>query len=486
MAEENSDFYQEWEGESENSLIQTQEDTAKGNGSFLNFRIESGFYAPPHFAGTYFNSTVDFEGLKMGDFGVQVRLVTHGTALDPETDEFLGMMGELAAGLPIKQGNWMGRLKAEQIDLVLRTQLPASNVFYINGKSIDTLNSNDGLSFNQIMGMKETMSTQGGRPAAMETDDEGNEILNYSMIAPSQNLYSLEIDPNYNLATRTTRDEKAARTLWAGGFSRIRGVIVHDRRVIDHDGWGPIGSPLNPKAFLGNAISSSSSSTPITVLGGGNPLAASQPVDYFRYFINNPYQFMANSTLAPFFVVAQDTATHYFMIVNPPNAAAPYTPNGIGFYSYTTGFNAVTNTQGTAGASITTTAQLGPLNNGYQSTTVGSLTWNTGVFSTNLNGGNQIVDTHPVGSMIYQCNAKGQKIGFAPFLGASGIFRAYGKERMRRGLTVLNGGNVRQLFINSTFGQVPRLDNLSRTPAAFGIWHSILDSVGSPCPQDII
>ena len=194
---------------------------------------------------------------------------------------------------------------------------------------------------------------------------------------------------------------------------------------------------------------------------------------------------MANSTLAPFFQVAQDTNTHYFLIINPPNAPAPYTPNGIGFYAYTTGFNQVQNAQGTAGYSITTTAQLGPNNNGYQSTAVGSLTYGQGPWATQLNGGNCIVDTHPVGSLIIQCNAKGQPIGFAPFLGASGIYRGYGKDRMRRGLTVLNGGNVRQLFINSTFGQVPRLDNLSRTPAAFGLWHSVTFA-NSPIPQNIV
>jgi len=37
------------------------------------------------------------------------------------------LLGELASGLPIKQGAWMGRLKCEQIDLVLRTQLPATH-----------------------------------------------------------------------------------------------------------------------------------------------------------------------------------------------------------------------------------------------------------------------------------------------------------------------------------------------------------------------
>lgn len=484
MAEENSDFYQKWEGESENSCIQVKTDTSKGDGSFLNFRIESGFYAPPHFAGQYFENSIDFEGLKQGDFGVQVRRVTHGVSLDSETDEFLGMLGELSSGIPMKQGAWMGRLKCEQIDLVLRTQLPASNVFYINGKTVDTLNSNDGLSFNQIMFMKEEMSTQGGKPAAMEMDEQGNEILNYSMVAPSKNLYALEIDPNFNNALRTTRDEKAASTYFDGGFEKVRGVIIHDRRVINHDGWGPVGSTLNPLAFLGNAISSSSSSTPITVLGGGNATGAAQPVDYFRYFINNPYQFMANSTLAPFFVVAQDTATHYFLIVNPSNAPAPYVSNGVGMYSYTTGFNAVQNSQGTSGYSITTVNQLGPLNNGYQATQVGSVVYGQGPWATQLNAGNCIVDTHPVGSMIIQCNAKGQPIGYAPFLGSSAIYRGYGKNRMKRGITEFEGGNVRQLFINSTFGQVPRIDNLSRTPAAFGIWHSIL-LPNSAIPQNI-
>lgn len=483
VAEENEDFYQKFEGPGMDALIRAKTDTSKGDGSFVNFRLMSGFYAPPHFAGQYFESSIDFEGLKQGSFGVQVRRVTHGTALDSETDEFLGMAGELAAGLPTMQGEWMGRLKAEQIDLVLRTQLPGTNVFVLNGKQIDTLNSSDGLSFDQIMAMKETMSTQGGRPASSNLDEEGNEILGYSMIAPSQNLYALEIDPNFLSALKTTRDEAAAKTLFDGGWVRVRGVLIHDRRVVDHDGWGPIGSPLNPRAFLGNAITSSS--TAITVLGGGDAISASQPVDYFRYFINNPYQFMANSTLAPFFVVAQDALTHYFLIINPPNAPAGYVSNGIGMYSYTTAFNPTAN--GVAGYSITTTAQLGPVNNGFQSTQVGQVIYGqAGSPWTNaLNGGNILTTSHPVGSLIVQCNAKGQPIGFAPFLGAGGIYRGYGKNRLKRGITEFEGGNVRQLYINSTFGQVPRIDNRGRTPAAFGIWHSIL-LPQTPIPQGIV
>ena len=63
-------------------------------------------------------------------------------------------------------------------------------------------------------------------------------------------------------------DLEAAKTYWDGGWEKVRGVVISDRRVIDHDGWGPIGSAMNPKALLGNAITASS--TAITVLGGGD------------------------------------------------------------------------------------------------------------------------------------------------------------------------------------------------------------------------
>lgn len=473
MAEMNSDYYQKFEGTGENALVRQKTDTSKGDGSYINWRLQSGFYAPPHFGGQYFDSTVDFEALKQGIFGLQVRRVMHGTSIDSETDEFLGMVGELTAGLPKMQGEWLGRLKSEQIEMVMRTQLPNTNQFFMNGKTLDTLNSNDGLSFNYVMAMKENIATQGGRPARITMDENENEILNYSMTAVQQGLYSLELDPNFLGAMKTTRDIKAAESYFDGGWESVRGVLIDDRRVIDHDGWGPIGSPLNPKAFLGNAISSSS--TAITVLGGGDAVSASQPVDYFRYFLNNPYQFQSGGTPgSTYAAVPQTTSTYYFLIVNPPNSPAGYISGGIGMYAYTTGFNPIPNANNpVSGYSITTTAQLGPNNNGYQSTQVGSVVYNQGVWATALNGGNIITTNHPVGATIYQCNAKGQPIGFAEFFGEGGIYRGYGMNRNKRGATMFQGDTVKQLYIMSTFGQVPRVDTRGRTVAAFGLWHAL-------------
>jgi hypothetical protein len=471
VAEENSDFYQGLEGEGDEALIRSKTDTSKGDGSYVNFRLMAGFYYPPHFGGQYFNATIDYEALKQGVFGVQVRRVIHGASIDSEVDEFLGMNDELARGIPKMQGEWMGRLKAEQIEMVMRTQLPSTNIYTINGGTIDSLNSSTGLSYNFLVGLKETAATQGGRPARMKMDKSGNEILGYTLISPQQGLYSLELDNNFIGALKVTRDPEAAATYFDGGWENARGVIIRDRRVIDHDGWGPIASPLNPKAFLGNAISSSS--TAITVLGGGDAVSAAQPVDYFRYFINNPYQFQSSSTPgATYFTVPQDALTHYFLIVNPPNSPAGYVSGGIGMYAYTTQFNNTAN--GVAGYSITTTQQLGPVNNGYQSTTVGTVQWNQGVWATALNGGNIQTTSHPVGAMIYQCNAKGQTIGFSEFLARGGIYRGYGSERLKRSITMLQGDMVKQIFMRSTFGQVPRPDTRGRTPAAFGVWHSIL------------
>jgi hypothetical protein len=489
-AEENSDYYQKWEGTGENSLIRAKNDTAKGDGSYVNWRLQAGFYAPPHFGGQYFDNTLDFEALKQGIFGVQVRRVMHGTSVDSETDEFLGMRGELAAGLPKMQGDWMGRLKSEQIEMVMRTMLPSTNVYYMNGKTVDTITSADTLSFNGIMALKETAATQGGQPARTEKDDEGNVIMGYTLTSAQQALYGLEIDPNFIGALKTTRDVKAAETYFDGGWEKVRGVIIDDRRVIDHDGYGPIGSPLNPKAFLGNAVSSSS--TAITILGGGDAASAAQPVDYFRYFINNPYAFQAAGTVgSAFATVPQDNQTHYVLIVNPANAPAGYVSNGIGFYSYTTGFNSTSTSPGgaggnpTSGYSLTLTGQLGPVNNGYQATTIGSVVYNTGVWATALNGGNIITTSHPVGSMIYQVNAKGQPIGFSEFFGKGGIYRGYGMNRLKRSQTMFQGDTIKQLYIRSTFGQVPRVDTRGRTPAAFGLWHAI-PYPNTPIPQAIV
>lgn len=472
-AEENEDFYMQFEGPGENAIIPTINDTSKGDGSYVTFRLDAGFYASPHQGAQYFETPNDFEKLKQGTFSLQVRRVKHGTSFDSETDEYLGMMGELVSRLPRKQGNWMGRYKTEQIDMMYREQIPSTNKFIQNGQpTIDALTSADGISFNGLLQIQATASEQGGLPGVMKTDRQGNEIEGYTFIAGTNALYSLRTDSDYRDSLKTTRDEDAAKTLFAGGWVLVNGIAIKDRRIIDHDGWGPIGSAMNPKALLGNAVTASS--TAITVLGGGDAIAAAIDVDYFRYFHNNPYQFQPGQ------VVAQDNKTHYFLVVNPSNA--PVDPGKIGMYSYTTGFN--NTTRGVSGLSLTTTGQLGPSTVGTQVNTMnggngaGGVTWNTGVWA------GKHTQTHPIGATIYQCNGLGQPIGHSVFLGRASAFRGYGKDRLKRGEQYFEGGDIKQIYIKSTFGQALRIDTRQRTPAAFKLAHAI-NYTNTTIPQNI-
>ena len=84
---------------------------------------------------------------------------------------------------------------------------------------------------------------------------------------------------------------------------------------------------------------------------------------------------------------------------------------------------------------------------GINETTIGSVTWDTGVWS------GKHTSAHPAGSLIIPCNAKGVPIADTLFLGRAAALRGYGKFRADRAQEDHNGGMVMDRYIKSVFGQ---------------------------------
>jgi hypothetical protein len=439
--EQSTDFFDQFEGGA-NAVVETITDTSKGKGQKIDFSVMSGFYDEPHMGEELFETSDDFEEILMDTNELAVDWLRHATRVTERMEEVMGMRGEIVSGVNEEIGKWLGRLKTEQMLMMFRERIPADNVVYANGKAQDTLVSADTIAWDPIVALKTQMQRLGGMSAEVGRNANGVPVFRNLVIAPNDVLYSLELDPEFRDILKSTRDEASSKTLFDGGYVDVRGQRIMEYNPIDHDGEGAIGSPLNPKALLGNAITAGTAVFDIT--GGGNPTSAAKTKKkYFKYFDGYAYRFLAGDVLSP------ASATHYALIVNPPNAVTD--PNKIGMYSYTTGNN---------GNKITIVNRLGSAASTARVTTLGGVTWNTGVWS------GIHTDVHPQGALVLPCNAKGQIDGDILMLGRRAARRGYGKYRNKRTQQEHEGGFITDRFVTTVFGQALRKDRLSRVPAA--------------------
>ena len=281
----------------------------------------------------------------------------------------------------------------------------------------------------------------------MGMEANGQPLFKNRVIAPTDVLYSLELDPSFRQMLENTVSQKAAGTLFEGGYVDVRGHRITEYTPIDHDGEGAIGSPLLAKASLGVAITAGT--TTFDIKGGGNATSAAKTKKhFFKYFPGWNYRFRPDLSLST------GSTTRYLLIVNPPNAVTD--PNKVGMYQYTTGNN---------GNKITITKRLAAAASGDALTTIGNVTWNTGVWEAGVDGFAGHTDVHPIGALILPCNANGQVFGDALMLGCGAAVRGYGKYRNKRTQQEHEGGFITDRFITSVFGQAPRQDRLGRVPA---------------------
>jgi len=463
--EQSNDFFSEMEG-GPSSLIWEKNDLAAGDGSKIKFTVGSGFYDEPHIGEEVFETEDDFEQFLIDSHELNVDFARWGTRSSRRMEEIMGMRGEIETGFNTQLGAALGRYKTEQLFMMFRENLPAENVIFADGLTQDTLVASSTLDWDEIISLGVQMKGKGGEPAKVGKMANGKPIFRNAVIATTDALFSLDQDTNYKQVLRETINPKFGDLLFDGGYAAPKGHIITEYTPIDHDGEGAIGSPMNPQARLGVAVAAGTAA--LDIFGGGNATSAAKTKKkYFKFFPNYAYRFLGN-TLASAggaTTLAQDGLTHYFLVVNPPNAAVD--PNKIGMYSYTTGNN---------GNKITLTGRLAASVAGIANTTLGGVTWDDGVWS------GKHTAAHPVNSLILPCNAKGQVFGDSLMLGRRSAYRGYGMWRNKRMQDNKEGGFLMERYVATVFGQALCKDRQQRVPAAMRIRHAI-NYAGLPLPD---
>jgi hypothetical protein len=437
--EQTEDFFQQFEGNSRDSSVRVINDTAAGKGLKLRITSRAGYYGPGKSGDNIFDAKTDFETDVINNMEVDVDFLRNAVSLTQRTDEYLGMQGELASGQAIELGKWMGREKNARLMMTFLLKGGPENLLYSGTTSEATLKTANGLTYSDILYMGQALKPLGGRPCETATV-RGTPVMKYLVVGVTPGLFSLKQDSDYKQILRDAmpREKYDENPLHSGGYAELDGHSIREFNPIDHDGYGPVGSAFNAKAFLGAAITAGTAA--FDILGGGSAAAAAiTTIQYFRYFPNYAFEFLPADVYSP------GSTEQYLLIINPKNATTD--PGKVGMYAYTTG---------NVGTKITITKRLAPVQNGPVAlATIGNVTYNTGVWST-TNGGPGHTQTHPIGATVLLCNAYGVPLGDTIMMGAEAVIRGYGMWRNKRTQWLVDGDFQTRKYITTVFGQALR------------------------------
>lgn len=443
LYEQTSDFWKTMEGNNATSPIMVKTDLSKGVGSTMVIRNMSGLYGPALHGDDRFDSADKFDNLKVNDYELTIDVLRNAISLTERAEEWMGVRYQLDQGMPGRLGEWLGREKTHKLFMMFVHKGETANTIYAGGKgNRDALVATDTLSVNEITGMGVRLRRNNGRPARVGTDGAGNPIDKYCVVATPDSLFSLKKDSDYKQMIREAGDRGPRNIIFKGGYTELDGQVIKEYNPIDHDGEGPIGSPLNAKAELGAAVTAGTAT--FDIKGGGVAAAgALTNREYFRDFPNFNYKFGSTDT------VGSGTDDFYVAIVNIEGADQ----GKFGFYKCV----------GNDGNKLTVTERLGSAGSGIRATQVGDVAWDAGANT----------DAHPLGSPVIFCNAKGVPIGRTLLLGAGAALRGYGKHRSKTGPEVDEDGFVKEFYVRGYIGQTPRKDRRGRCPGYTLMEHAI-------------
>ena len=462
--EQTTDFFSPMEGGND-AVIQTINDTSKGRGQKITFTQMAGLYNEPKHGDELFNDGDSFESIKLHTSDLMVDYLRHGVRYTERAEEFMGMRGEIAIGIPRELGKWMGRQKSEKLFMMFLHKGGAENHIYAGNKaSMADLVSADTLDWDTVVAANTQLSRLNGMPAKVGTDKNGNPINRYVVVATTDSLFSLEQDGDFKDAQENAGPDGYDNLMFRGGYSDIRGNIIKKYNPIDHDGFGAIASPLNPKAILGrgtaNGFTAVTGGTALRIYGGGSTAAADLTEKaYFKYFPLYAFKFLATETL----VLANSlygSGNFYVAVFNHPNA--PTDAGKFGLYVVSAN----------SGNLLTVADKFQAADAAPGAAWAGSPAWDAALHT----------NTHDAGyASVYLVNASGVPLGHTLFLGKQAARRGYGKHRNMRSADEHEGGFVKDVFVTSVFGQEPCEDAAGRRPGYLVITHAV-QYAGVPFP----
>jgi len=300
-----------------------------------------------------------------------------------------------------------------EAETIRATALAASScVLYANGRtSVNELTSNDILTTEEVSRMKEQLQENMAQPFSITTDGV-SDVNEFLVMAPSTLWRSMKSSDEWKSLMVQGDDRGSKNHLFGGGMPRWDACRLFDWQIQASDADGPIGAFAQPMARLGEVIAAGT--TAFTIKGGGNTAAAA--------LTDRAYFFNFSATGVRLFEqtkIARTTDQTYYILAKGAGktwAMASYKVTSAGDIDDATGTIA-------PGNRLTTFQFLAAAAAGDAVTTLGDVTWNTGVWANQHCAWSDLT----VGAKIYQCNSKGQVYGWATGFGQHAIMDGHGR-----------------------------------------------------------
>ena len=468
--ERESDFFMQFEGKGQNSVIQTVTDTTKDAGMKVVFPTYEGYYGRVKRGDAYYDVVADFDKPTIGGFELVVDYIHHATSTNLRADAITAMRYELIKRTPEGQGKVLGDVKFRQMALEMVARTPSDNRMVINNRGVISgtavgLRSSDTLSWQGVTNANARLSGMGGTPAMIGRDSNGIAINKYLVVLTKEHLVSLKADADYKAYAKDAGSREGMNKIFKGEYFDVDGnVLVPYQNQINASN-APMYSPFSPRAVIGatHGIAIGGPAATEYLKMGTNVL-----YDYFQDFPGFAYPFTVADSLSWSATSLIGAAPYYALLYDPASGKSgmcQYTVNS----TAALGYNAITVTKFLSG-----TADLGV--NTAHSLTVGNVTavpnagaplWSS-VAGATLTGTPALLDPKitgiPAGTYIFPCNASGVPYGYVALLGKRAALRGYGSERNVRGEDVRMGGFQREQYIRTVCGQTLAKDVANRTP----------------------
>lgn len=472
--ERDSDFFMQFEGKGQNSVIQEVTDTSKDAGMKIVFPTYEGYYGRVKRGDAYYDVVGDFDKPTIGGFELVVDYIHHATSTNLRADAITAMRYELIRRTPEGQGKVLGDVKFRQLALEMVGRAPSDNRMVINNRgTINGLKSADILSWSGITNANARLSGMGGDPAMVARDQNGIAINKYLVALTKEALTDLKGSTTYSDLVKYSGSREALNKVFKGEYYDVDGNVLVPYQNRINASNAPMNSPFSPRAQIGAGYACSATRSTLNLPGGTansqylvmgvNPL-----YDYFQdfpgfatYFTANDYLQWSGSLVGG----TNGTGPWYMLIYDPATGKSgmcKYTANNS--VSVTAGsINAILITErlsASANAAVGATADV---------TTCGNAT--SGSFGSLLL--DAAVSGYPAGSYIFPCNSYGVPYGYTVLMGKRAALRGYGAERNVRGEDIRMGGFQREQYIRSVVGQTLAKDVGNRTPGVMLLAHAL-------------
>lgn len=337
------------------------------------------------------DSLIGFEEEELhATYRAKIGHVRHAVATDALTIEETVIGSNWDNRTKGKLKEWFAWRMANDVMFEMESNRHFRNEMFAGGRwNRDGLTSANYLTLGDIEAARDIAVSNHAQPFKLKKSKGGADIYRYLCMGSQYSFAGMKGSATYQNLIATAGNRGDGNYLFGGGLPDWDNILLHSWMVQNGTQFGPVGALCCPIAFLGAEIPATSTTTAQTIKGGGSVTAGAKTVpQYFRDFSNAEYKGHEGVK------IAADTSTTRYLAVRVISGADK---GKIAMFSY----------QVNSGNTITQVLRLGASITGAIHTTVGEMVYGSGNWVTGT-GGFLTTGILPVGSEIYEVNAKGQ------------------------------------------------------------------------------